>query len=92
MPSNYPHTYKLLKAVSFGSKEIKEINYRDPKGKDLRDLKVGSEANIPMGDLISVFAKMSDQPPQFFDEIEIKDYMNLLGVVSNFLSDGQGTG
>lgn len=88
----YPFTYKLIFPVSYGSKEIHEIHYRNPKGKDMRSLKIGMNGNMETGEFIDLFARVCDQSPQFFDEISPQDYFALVGVASDFLGGGQPTG
>ncbi|MBK68025.1 MAG: hypothetical protein CMP22_07850 [Rickettsiales bacterium] len=85
----YNHTYKLSKTVTYGDKEITEIHYREPKGKDMHGLKFGMAGEIEIGQLVLLFARISDQAPPFYNEVSPKDYMELVAIASDFLGGGQ---
>ena len=92
MAQSYPYTYKLLSSVDFGSKKVDEINYREPKGKDMHGIRIGMQGEVSMGEFIKLFARISDQTPPFYDEVSAQDYINIMGLASDFLGSGQPTG
>ena len=87
--AGYPHKLELKHPFNYGSVEIKVINFRRPKAKDIKRVKPDK---LETGDLIDIFAAISDQQPPVIDEMDAEDAMAAVEIVSNFLVDGQGTG
>jgi hypothetical protein len=88
--SGYPHKLILKHPYHFGKDmEVTEINYRRPKAKDLKRIK---PHNLETGDLIDLFAAISDRSPPCIDEMDSEDTMEAIAIVSNFLDAGQTTG
>lgn len=85
-PVNYPYELKLKHPIQFGSEEIKIINYRRPRAKDMRGINMN---NLDFGSVLDIFAKMSDQPPPAIDEMDAEDAIKAVEVFSSFLGVGQ---
>lgn len=65
-----------------GSEEIKELELRRPKGKDLRKL----PAEPATGDVLNLGASLAGVTPSVIDEMDAQDVMALVEVVQSFLS------
>ena len=94
MSETYPYTYTLKKPVLFGDETIEAVHYREPKGRDMHHISVstnGNNAQLEMGKMIAFFAKISDQMPQFFDEISPADYIEIVNIAGDFLGGGPET-
>lgn len=87
--NGYPLQLTLKHPFKYGSSEVKTINYRRPKAKDLKRIKPDK---LETGDLIDLFAAISDQQPPLIEEMDAEDAMAAIGIVSNFLAGGQETG
>lgn len=86
----YPHKLELKHPYEFGKGvTISVINYRRPKAKDLMRIKPDK---LETGDLIDLFAAISDQSPPCIGEMDAEDAMEAIAIVSNFLASGQETG
>lgn len=86
----YPYQLELKHPFSYGSEgEIKVINYRRPKAKDIKKIKPDK---LETGDLINLFAAVSDKSPPCIDEMDAEDTMAAIAIVSDFLVGGQETG
>lgn len=85
-PLKYP--IKWASGDSEGKKLITEVEFRRPKGKDLK--RIGKDADL--GTLLDIAAKVSEYTPRFFDELDGLDYMNISEVINDFLDGGQSTG
>ena len=92
MSGDYPLKYDLKVPVEFGSKTITEINYRNPKGKDIKKIKMDASGEMGIDVILDLFARISDQPPPFFDEVDVKDCLKLMGLASDFFVGGPQTG
>lgn len=80
-------TQTLRFKSKWGEKEVTEIKFRRPKGKDIKRMK----AEPTPEDIIRIATNISDYTPAFFDELDAFDYSQTLLAVSSFLSDGQET-
>ena len=80
--------YKLKHPFEWGSETISEIEISRPKGKHLKKFGEG----IKIGDMVNVASACSGHAPPVFDEMDGEDYVAIVGIVSNFLDSGQGTG
>lgn len=89
MKTPYPFTLELKHPVQFGSQIITEIHYRRPKAKDLKRIK---PEQLETGDLINLFASISDQDPPVIDELDAVDILVAVQLVGGFLAPGQETG
>jgi hypothetical protein len=86
---SYPLKLELKHPFTYGSAEIKVINYRRPKAKDLKRININK---IETGDIIGLFASISDQMPPAIDEMDAEDTMKAIEIVSDFLAPGQEIG
>jgi hypothetical protein len=69
-------------------KEITEVEFRRPKGKDIK----GMGRDVSLEDILKIAARVSDYSPRFFDELDGIDCMKISEVINDFLDDGQATG
>lgn len=74
--------------VKHGSEEIRELNFRRPKGKDMRKL----PSDVSVGDIMDLAARLSGYPPSVMDELEIADFNAVNEVIGDFLGAGPKTG
>lgn len=79
---------KLSNPIKFGSEEIKELTFREPKGKDMRSLPIPPNS----GDLLDLAGKLCAQPNSVIDELSGPDVMKVLEIVGGFIQGGQQTG
>lgn len=86
---SYPFTLKLKHPYQFGSKTISEVHYRRPKAKDIKKIKPDK---LETGDLIDLFASISDRMPAEIDEMDMEDTLQAIQLVSGFLANGQESG
>ena len=82
----YP--FEWADADGSGKKEITEVEFRRPKGKDIK----GIGQDVSLEDILKVAAKISPYSPRFFDEMDAVDCMAVSEVVNSFLDGGQETG
>lgn len=68
--------------VSHGTEEVKELELRRPKGKDLRKL----PAEPSTSDVLNLGASLAGVTPSVVDEMDAEDVMALVEVVKGFLS------
>jgi hypothetical protein len=88
--TGYPHKLVLKHPYQYGKDmQVTEINYRRPKAKDLKKIK---PHQLETGDLIDLFAAISDRSPPCIDEMDSEDTMEAIAIVSTFLAGGQETG
>jgi hypothetical protein len=85
----YPFSLTLKHPFPFGSRQVTEIRYRRPKAKDLKKIRPDQ---LETGDLINLFASISNEQPPVVDEMDAIDTMSAIALVSNFLAGGQETG
>lgn len=78
----------LKKAIQHGSDEIKELEFREPVSKDLRDLPIEPK----QGDFLNLAGILCAQPKSVMDKLGMKDYVEVLGLVATFISGGPETG
>lgn len=78
------YTYVLALPVMFQNEEITEIDYRRPKGRDVRAaFKVRNEG----GDMYtSMLAAICEQPEGLFDVLDASDYVAMIDICDGFLS------
>lgn len=80
-------TIKLEHPIEIAGDLIEEITLRRPKGKDLKaTMKSGSPG---MAESLALAARLSDQLPLVFDEMDGADLTAVLDEVGNFLKRGQ---
>ncbi|WP_341893885.1 phage tail assembly protein [Ferrovibrio terrae] len=86
------NSYTLKVPVKHGSDEITALTFRKAKARDFRELKVGGDGAIPIGDLLDLAARLSDQAPSVIDELDPIDMMEVLKRTAGFTTPGQKTG
>lgn len=88
--NKYPHEMRLKKPVQHGSELIEVIRYREPVAKDIRKVKIGPAAEkMELGDLLDIFALISDQSPVVIGQLSAQDSYEAVGIVNGFFPDGQ---
>lgn len=81
-------TYPIEWATDQGKSEVKEVEFRRPKGKDIK----GLGKDVTFEDLMRIASKISEFSPRFFDELDAVDCMKISEVIGDFLDSGQETG
>ncbi len=71
---------KLATPVQHGSETIEVLKLRKPLTKDLRPL----SAQPTFGDLLSVGARLCDQPDSVIDKLDVGDGIKLVELVGGF--------
>lgn len=73
-----------------GKEMISEIEFRRPKGRDIKDL----GKDVSMDDIIKIAVKINTKgfTPHFFDGLDGVDYLNVTEVIGDFLDSGAQTG
>lgn len=84
-----PVKIKLANPVKFGSETISELEIREPKAKDFRDMPV---MNQNVGHFLAIAASLSGHPPSLMDELSFTDMQRVVEVMQNFLEAGPKTG
>jgi len=80
--------YPIEWATDGTKKEVTEVGFRRPKGKDIK----GIGRDVSLDDIFRIASKVSEFSPRFFDELDAVDCMSISEVVGDFLDDGQETG
>ncbi|MCB1520931.1 MAG: phage tail assembly protein [Hyphomicrobiaceae bacterium] len=84
-----PLTYKLKTPVSDGGELVTEIDYRRPKGRDMRAWMNGKGG--AGDDLLALMVNLAERPASFFDALDGEDFMGFSDVLSDFLKAGRTT-
>lgn len=79
-------TIKLEHPIEIGNELIEEITMRRPKGKDMKACIKGVN-NV--AESIALAARLSEQLPVVFDEMDGADLTAVLDEVGNFLQRGR---
>lgn len=79
---------KLTVPVQSGSEVIHELEFRRPKGKDLRFLSTSPS----MSELLDLAGQLSAQPKHIIDDLDAVDAMKALEIVGGFIQGGQAIG
>lgn len=80
--------YNLKHPVKWGEDEIKELNFRAPKGKDLFELR----GDPSTGDMAKIASKLSGVELPIFKEMEVVDFMEVMEIMGNLLHPSLETG
>jgi Phage tail assembly chaperone proteins, E, or 41 or 14 len=82
-------TYKLKTPVKLGPDTIvSELQFRRPKGKDLRKLPPEESLNT-----VLILARLlSGQPDVLFDEMDVIDVQGVAEHIAGFMPSGSATG
>lgn len=78
----------LSKPVQFGSETITQLTFREPVGRDFRDL----NPSKPMGMVLDLAAVLSGVSPKVIDSLCAADTMAVFEKVGGFLPGSQTTG
>ena len=92
MSEAYDYKYELKRPVEYAGEIIGEVAYNEPRGRQWRKLQIKSDGGVDQSSLLDVFAACSNQAPPFFDYIYGEDYVGILTLMGNFISDGPPTG
>ena len=76
--------FELESPVQFGSREVKELELREPRAKDMRGLKT----EMTFGDLLDIGATLSGEPRSVIDQLSPADARRLVAEVGNLLVGG----
>lgn len=74
---------KLKYPIEFEGKKIEKLELRRPKVKDLRD--VSQKAKDDTEKELLLFAKLTGQPVELIEELDIADYKQLQDAYMSFL-------
>lgn len=87
-----PVVIELGKAVQHGSREIREIVFnREMVAADVFDLDLAG-GQVTGRDFARVAARLSNLPDPVIGALHIADFLKVVKVVNNFLTDGLETG
>lgn len=78
----------LRKPIVFGSETIKELVLREPTAKDIRQMKVPPSTD----DMLKLAGNLCGLTPPQIDMLKMKDTMEVLNAVGNFMDDSPETG
>jgi hypothetical protein len=81
--------YQLKVPFNFGSSEITSLEFRAPRGKDMRSMPISGMKTI--GDLLDLASVLSGQPSPVLDRLAMEDVAAVLGIVALFIEAGLGT-
>jgi hypothetical protein len=81
-------TIKLKVPIRFGTENISELTFVDPKAKHFRDLPLEPK----VGDLLDVASKLTGQPPSVLGELDPADLGEVLSHVGKSVEGGLATG
>lgn len=84
-----PKVIKLQYPIEYGESHITELRF--PRRLKARDLK-GLSATPGFDELLTLVGRLSGQPPSVIDELDGADLEAAVGVVTDFLPGGRGTG
>ena len=77
-------TYTLLYPIDFEGEHITEIDYRRPKGRDVR---AAFRVRNDGGEMYtSLLVAICEQPAGLFDALDATDYVALIDICDGFLS------
>lgn len=82
---------KLTEPVTIGESTITEIDIREPKGRDYRQLKPTGDPT-PFGMAFDFASMLSGQPKKVFDELCHQDVLEVQDVMGKYLGKSQPTG
>ncbi len=80
-------TYKLKYPTEWGQQTIESLEFKRPKGRDIRHL----TKDVSTGTLMDLAQKVvvEDVTPKFFDDLDSVDCLAICEVVGDFLGGGQ---
>jgi hypothetical protein len=82
-------TYELKVPFEFGGREIRSLEFRAPRGKDMRSIPIGGLKQI--GDLLDLASVLCAEPAPVLDRLAMEDVGPVLGIVALFIEAGLGT-
>lgn len=81
-------TLKLKTPIEFGDERIEELTFKPLKARHLRSV----SAKPTMSDLLTLLEKSTGLSLSQVNELDSRDTMSALDIVSGFLTDGRETG
>jgi len=93
--SDGEQTVKLTRPCTMGDEIIRELTFREPKGRDMGSISFGTgEDGIRLGVMLDLAKVVCLQPgaTKIIDELCIADTMAVAGVMGGFFGDGEATG
>lgn len=78
---------QLKDSITFGSREIKELTFRELRAKDMRAFK----AQMSLGDFLDVAGALAGEPRSVIDMLSARDAMAVTEHVGNYLTVGGST-
>jgi len=85
-------TIKLKNPITWGNEIISVLEFKEPKGKQMRSFPLNFGSSMETGVMLDLAAKLCCQPDPVMDELSWPDIMQILEVLGDFLGDGQKTG
>ena len=82
-----PLQVELKSPVKVGADEIALIEFREPRAKDMRGLKVGQPLTI--GDLLDLAVLLSGHPRPVLDLLSPRDTLEVVAVVGKLFDLGE---
>ena len=72
--------------VSLGDEEVTFLEMREPRAKDMRSIKIGTDMTI--GDLLDLAATLASQPRPVLDLLSPRDTVQVVQAVGKLLDLG----
>jgi hypothetical protein len=82
-------SFKLATPIIFDGVTIETLQYRRPKGRDMRRFMNGGDK--PGDKLVRLWADLCELPEKVFDELDGEDWTRLAGEFGGFLGIAQET-
>ena len=76
---------QLKDPITFGTREIKELTFKELRAKDMRNFK----AQMSLGDFLDVAASLCGEPKSVIDMLSARDAMAVTEKVGSFLVPGE---
>ena len=78
---------ELKSPIQFGSREITDLTFREPRAKDMRHIK----REMTVGDMLDMAAKLCGEPGSVIDLLTIDDANAVIEFVAKSFSNGGST-
>ena len=78
---------ELKYPLKHGEQEVKELEFRRPVFKDVKNIKVSDLDNF--SEMIRITARLTGYPESIFLNMDMVDVVKSTKIVSNFLADSQ---
>ena len=80
-------TFELKDPFTFGTREVKELTFKELKAKDMRTFK----PQMAFGDFLDVAGRLTGEPKSVIDLLSARDTMAVIEHLGNSLTIGEQT-